>query len=393
MAERPSLLFYCQHALGLGHLVRSLTLAESLAEQFDVLLLNGGRFPDGTRVPSGVRVVNLPPLGHDAQFQLISHDPAWSVEEAMRERPRIILDTLATTEPAVVLIELYPFGRKKFEFELLPLLDAVHSMDPYRPRVVCSVRDILVGRRDHQTRHDERACLIANKYFDVILVHSDPRFARLEDSFRPTTPLRVPVQYTGFVTGDASPIVVSPQDRLRRVLVSAGGGMVGEPLLRAAVDAHRTWRSQLGLSTTILAGPFAPEPVWTWLQQQAAAADGLEVARYLPDLRTEMARSAVSVSQGGYNTTMDILRAGVPAVVVPYSEAGEDEQLRRAMRLGDLGVLRCLPADELNASTLAAAVIATASSTPAPAGLDLDGRAASVRAIAELCAADRQVLA
>ncbi|HEY5424323.1 MAG TPA: hypothetical protein VIK05_12660, partial [Ilumatobacteraceae bacterium] len=141
MGERPSLLFYCQHALGLGHLVRSLTLAESLAEQFDVVLLNGGRFPDGTRVPSGVRVVNLPPLGHDAEFQLVSHDPAWSVEEAMRERPRIILDTLATTEPAVVLIELYPFGRKKFEFELLPLLDAVHSMDPYRPRVVCSVRD------------------------------------------------------------------------------------------------------------------------------------------------------------------------------------------------------------------------------------------------------------
>ena len=393
MAERPSLLFYCQHALGLGHLVRSLTLAESLAEQFDVVLLNGGRFPDGTRVPAGVRVVNLPPLGHDAEFQLISHDPAWSLEEAMRERPRIILDTLATTEPAVVLIELYPFGRKKFEFELLPLLDAVHSIDPYRPRVVCSVRDILVGRRDHQSRHDERACLIANKYFDMILVHSDPRFARLEDSFRPVTPLKVPVQYTGFVTGDSSPIVVSPQDRLQRVLVSAGGGMVGEPLLRAAVDAHRTWRSQLGLSTTILAGPFAPEPVWTWLQQQAAAADGLDVARYLPDLRTEMARSAVSVSQGGYNTTMDILRAGVPAVVVPYSEAGEDEQQRRAMRLEDLGVLRCLRADDLNASTLADAVIAAAASTPAHAGLDLDGRVASVRAIAELCAADRQVLA
>ena len=393
MAERPSLLFYCQHALGLGHLVRSLTLAESLAEQFDVVLLNGGRFPDGTRVPAGVRLVNLPPLGHDAEFQLISHDPAWSLEEAMRERPRIILDTLATTEPAVVLIELYPFGRKKFEFELLPLLDAVHSIDPYRPRVVCSVRDILVGRRDHQSRHDERACLIANKYFDMILVHSDPRFARLEDSFRPVTPLKVPVQYTGFVTGDSSPIVVSPQDRLQRVLVSAGGGMVGEPLLRAAVDAHRTWRSQLGLSTTILAGPFAPEPVWTWLQQQAAAADGLDVARYLPDLRTEMARSAVSVSQGGYNTTMDILRAGVPAVVVPYSEAGEDEQQRRAMRLEDLGVLRCLRADELNASTLADAVIAAAASTPAHAGLDLDGRVASVRAIAELCAADRQVLA
>ena len=60
MGERPTLLFYCQHALGLGHLVRSLTLAEALAGTFDVVLLNGGRMPDSTTVPSRVRVVNLP---------------------------------------------------------------------------------------------------------------------------------------------------------------------------------------------------------------------------------------------------------------------------------------------------------------------------------------------
>ena len=76
MAERPTLLFYCQHAVGLGHLVRSLTLAEALAATFDVVLLNGGRMPDGTTIPTGVRVVNLPPLGHDSSFNLISHDPS-----------------------------------------------------------------------------------------------------------------------------------------------------------------------------------------------------------------------------------------------------------------------------------------------------------------------------
>ena len=54
MPERQTLLFHCQHALGLGHLVRSLTLASALAEQFEVVLLNGGRFPDGTTVPTGV---------------------------------------------------------------------------------------------------------------------------------------------------------------------------------------------------------------------------------------------------------------------------------------------------------------------------------------------------
>ena len=87
--------------------------------------------------------------------------------------------------------------------------------------------------------------------------------------------------------------------------------------------------------------------------------------RYLPDLRTEMARSAVTVSQCGYNTTMDILRARVPAVVVPFAEGGEDEQRQRAERLDDLGVLRCLAPEDLDADRLAEAVIAAASTTPA----------------------------
>ena len=386
MADRPALLFYCQHALGLGHLVRSLSLAEALGEHFDVVLLNGGRFPDGTTVPDGVRVVNLPPLGHDSNFDLVSHDPSITVEQAMRERPRMILDELATTQPDVVLIELFPFGRKKFEFELVPLLDAVHSMGVERPRVVCSVRDILVGRKSNQARHDDRAAGLANRYFDAILVHSDPKFARLEDTFRPDTPMTVPIHYTGFVTGSAAPIEIAPQDRLRRVLVSAGGGMVGGPLFKIVVEAHHRWHDSLGLSTTILAGPFAPEPVWAWLQEQAARLDGLEVVRYLPDLRTEMARSAVTVSQCGYNTTMDILRARVPAVVVPFAEGGEDEQRQRAERLDDLGVLRCLTPDNLDAEQLAEAVIAAASTTPATVSLDLDGRRTSARIISELCA-------
>ena len=160
--------------------------------------------------------------------------------------------------------------------------------------------------------------------------------------------------------------------------------MVGGPLFRVAAAAHRRWHEESGLTTTVLAGPFAPEPVWSWLQDQAARLDGFEAVRYLPDLRAEMARSAVTVSQCGYNTTMDILRARVPAVVVPYADGGEDEQRQRAERLDRLGVLRSVPADGLDAERLADAVIAAATSTPARVTLDLDGRDATARIIAEL---------
>jgi predicted glycosyltransferase len=381
--SRPALLLYCQHSLGLGHLARSLTLAGALAARFEVVIANGGRLPAGTRVPLGVRVVNLPPLGHDEANRLISHDPHLDVAAAQLERVRLLLDLLAELDPAVLVVELYPFGRKKFEFELLPLLDAARAR-PRRPTVVCSLRDILVSSRTEQARHDERACRRANEYIDAVLVHSDPAFARLDESFAPATPLRPPVHYTGFVAPPAAEGAVGT--RVPRLLVSAGGGMVGEPLFRAAVALHERLHAETGLTTTVVAGPFLPAAAWHWLQEEGRRHPALDVVRRVDDLSLEMRRSAVSLSQGGYNTTMDLLRAQVPAVVVPYCEGTEDEQTRRTARLAALGALRMVHPADLTGDTLLRELCDAAATATSPPDLllDLDGADASARIVAEL---------
>jgi predicted glycosyltransferase len=379
--SRPALLLYCQHSLGLGHLARSLTLAGALAARFDVVIANGGRLPAGTRVPLGVRVVNLPPLGHDEAYQLVSHDPRFDVPAAQRERVRMLLDLLSELDPAVLVVELYPFGRKKFEFELIPLLDAARAR-PRRPTVVCSLRDILVNARADQARHDERACQRANTYVDAVLVHSDPAFARLDESFAPATPLQPPVHYTGFV---APPAAAGPAGaREPRLLVSAGGGMVGEALFRSAVAVHDRLHAQAGLTTTIVAGPFLPAAAWDWLQEQGRRWPNLDVVRRVDDLSLEMCRSAVSLSQGGYNTTMDLLRARVPAVVVPYCEGKEDEQTKRSVRLAALGALRMVLPSDLTDDTLLRELRAAAATRPRDLRLDLDGAATSARIVGAL---------
>jgi predicted glycosyltransferase len=333
-------------------------------------------------VPPGVSVINLPPLGHDDNFKLISHDPDLDVETACARRRDLILETFERVAPHVIVIEMYPFGRRKFEPELRPLLDAVAAKGLDRPRVVCSLRDILVNERADQASHDERVSLRANASFDAILVHADPAFTRLEASFRPATPLRVPVIYTGFVAPEAPR--VSLVEPLPRVLVSAGGGMVGEPLVRAAVRAHRAVAARTGLRTTIVAGQFIPEPVWAWLHAEAAGSDQLDAIRRVDDLCLEMRRSAVSLSQCGYNSMMDLLRARVPAVVVPFAEGGEDEQRRRAEGLAALGVVRSVPADDLDGDRLVEAIVAAAGSRAATVDLDLDGQTRTARILAEL---------
>lgn len=387
--SRPPLLFYCQHSLGLGHLARSLSLAGGLAADFDVVLLNGGRLPAGTTVADGVTVVNLPPLGHDAgDYGLVSHDPTMSVEQAQEARRSILLETLDRVAPRVLLVELFPFGRKKFAFELEPLLDAATAHGgAARPLVVCSLRDILVTRRSNQARHDERASQRANKWFHAVLVHADPAFARLEESFAPSTPLRVPVRYTGFVAPPAPPARANGDPRHARVLVSAGGGIVGDPLFRAAVDAHGPLAERCGLTTTIVAGPFVPEPSWQWLQEQAAGCAALDVVRHVDDLCAEMRRSTISVSQCGYNTAMDILRAETPAVVVPFSEGKEDEQRTRAARLAAAGALRMVPPEDLDGDRLLDELTRLSTFRPEPVRLDLTGRETTRRLVAELAGA------
>jgi predicted glycosyltransferase len=358
--SRPALLLYCQHSVGLGHLMRSYALCGALSERFRVVLVTGGPPAPGIAPPAGVDVVALPPLGVTANGRFESHDRRFTVDRAWTERRERILALFDELDPAVVVVELFPFGRAKFASELVPLLEAARASGAL---TACSLRDILVSRRSNQQAHDERACALANAYLDTVLVHSDPAFARLEDTFGARGRLTMPVRYTGFVVDGNG----AGGHRGSHVVVSAGGGLVGGPLLRAAAAAQR----RLGVPMRLIGGPFCPDE--TVRELEAAAGDGLECVRTVPSLAGELRRAAASVSQCGYNTALEVVRAGLPALVVPYATPEEDEQLRRARRLERLGALRVLDPERLDAVTLAAAVESLLSFDPLPPAIDLDG--------------------
>ena len=87
---RPTLLFYCQHSLGIGHLTRSFALATALAELFHVVFLNGGRLPPGLPVPQDIEMIDLPPLGMDDGHTVVSRDAGHDVGEAQSRRRALI---------------------------------------------------------------------------------------------------------------------------------------------------------------------------------------------------------------------------------------------------------------------------------------------------------------
>jgi predicted glycosyltransferase len=113
----------------------------------------------------------------------------------------------------------------------------------------------------------------------------------------------------------------------------------------------------------------------------------VELVRHVPDMVAEMRRARASLSQCGYNTALDLVVAGVPALVVPYETVTENEQAQRAQRLARLGALRQLSSEQAaSAPALAHALTELLAFTPRPAALALDGAARSTEILARLVA-------
>ncbi len=377
----PTLLFYCQHSLGIGHLTRSFALARALAGPFRVVFLNGGRLPPGLPVPAGIEIIDLPPLGMDDGHTVVSRDGRQDVATATQRRRELIAAAVQQHRPAVLLVELFPFGRKKFASEILPMIRQARRQPGAPARVVCSLRDILVDARPDQQHHDDRARWLTDRYFDAVLVHADPALARLEDSFRPRQPLRVPVHYTGYVVPARDTTLRAA--RGEHLLVSAGGGIVGGDLLRTALAA-RLLLADPTRPLRLIAGPFLPDDQWSALQQQVQGQPGVELVRQVPDMVAEMQAARASISQCGYNTALDILVAGVPALVVPYATSTENEQSGRAARLAALGAMQQLDPAALSPAALAAAIDSLLAFQPRAAALGLNGAADSAQRLQQL---------
>jgi predicted glycosyltransferase len=365
-------LFYVQHLLGTGHIHRAKLLAAAMIEtDMDVHVIRGGM--PGTEMPAGASLIQLPPLrAKDRTFSaLVDESGAEPSPQWLERRRRCLLRRFRALRPDIVVIESFPFGRRKLRFELVPLLDEIQHTRP-RPLVACSVRDIVQSRKP--SRIQETVALLRTR-FDHVMVHGDPNFIEFGESFPAVARIADRLHYTGYV----APRIRSSRSTAERneVLVSGGGGAVSANLLTTAIEA----RCQSGLATTrwrILAGPNIAAGEFDALR--ARASDGVYVERNRSDFPELLRRCRVSVSQCGYNTAIDLIQSRARAVVVPFEGDGESEQRLRAAKLAERGLITVLSERDLAPASLAEAVDRCAVlPRPAAAHLDMDGAEASAR--------------
>src|SRR5215218_1926594 len=327
--RRATALLYCHDTFGLGHLRRTLSVVAALAQRCPELthvVATGSPLAHAFRLPERVDYVKLPSVVKTAAGEYAPRSLAVAPTDVAELRSDILTAVARRLRPELVLVDNVPPG---LGGELLSALKELRRGG--RTRLVLGLRDVV----------------------------DEPERVR-----------RAWTRYGGYLRRG------EPKQRRRRrpvrVLVTAGGGGDGFPLLRTAVES-RALTGRAAEHWLVVTGPFLPAEERRALERLAGRAPGLELLEFTRGLPALVATADVVVSMGGYNSICEILSAGRPAVIVPRVEP-RLEQLIRARALEQRGLVRVVHPDDLAPKTLTEAIDALAAQgAPGAEGVDLSG--------------------
>jgi predicted glycosyltransferase len=327
------IVYYCQSLVGIGHLACSLRVIGELLTHADVDLVYGGI--DGVPMPDHPRFrrLRLTTLLHDEDSgDFVDPAGGGDLDAVWAARAQAIAGFLHGRHDAIV-VEFYPFGRRRFKREIMGLLDAVRGRSGQVP-VFTSVREVLVPR---PLENERRMVETVKKHIHTVFVRSDPQVLRLHATFSLAHEIEDRLVHTGYI---AAPLPAQRPQRKAQVLVSQGGGNVGGELLCAAIDVAPLLPQ---LHFLLAAGTRTPAQELDDLRATVRSAN-VEIVPFLADFQQQLMASALSISMGGDNTLLDVLTAHTPALAYPYQ--GNAEQGIRIREFAAKGLLHELrPAD------------------------------------------------
>jgi len=380
---RTALMYCCRSSERCSQLRRTLALAEKLSDSFDVTVIVGAPLENEVEVPDSVTLAFLPALGADPDSDGFDVGRSQELRQRVIARRDALLRVFEQLKPRVVVVEDFPFRQRGLQGEVLPLIERARNGIYGEALVVCLTDGILADRPEAAPGEKDRTGRFLDKYFDMVIVQSDPVFARIEEFYQPRNALQTPVYHAGFVNVIGS--AVQPRARIPAdtVLVSAGDGLHGGPLYRSAVKAHQILGSTLLLPMKIVAGQQLPEKEWQELRSMADGLPDLTLERCVPDLRSEMAQARWSVSQCDYMAVIDAITTRTPSLFVPSGNGDRETQTIRAQRLVYWGAGRLLLPQHLNGASLANEIHELLRFQPRNLQFDLSGADTAARLIAQ----------
>ncbi|MEH7828094.1 glycosyltransferase family protein [Gemmobacter denitrificans] len=357
MKERqrnPRVLMYSHDTFGLGHLRRCRAIAHALVQDHRgmmVLIISGSQIAGAFDYRSRVDFVKIPSVIKLRNGEYTSLSEHIDLRDTIEMRRSIIRHTAESFRPDIFIVDKEPMGLRG-EIE-----DTLAYLKTQGTTLVLGLRDVMDAphllqaewaRNDVMTKID--------RLFDHVWVYGPPDF------YDPLTGLDVPpglrarMDFTGFLQRSANADLGSEnRPDGDYILVTTGGGGDGADLVNCVISAYE---QDAGLTdrALIVLGPYMSSEMRAEFRQRGARQPLLEVIDF--DMRMEelIEGARAVVGMGGYNTYCEILSFDKPALIVPRTEPRE-EQLLRATRAAELGMIRMLlPEEATNPVTMAAAL-------------------------------------
>lgn len=350
-------ILYSHDTLGLGHIQRCLKISNWLKSSYpelSILLVTGSPQLHRLQIPEAIDYVKIPAVRKIGREKYESRFPGASIEQTLRLRSNLILETVRDYAPHVLLVDHSPHGMKG---EIMPSLEWLKKNSEICVTVL-GMRDIL---DDPQTVIDlwkrQGTYDVLRHFYDRIFVYGAPSVFDLVSSYEFPADIKSKCRYCGYITDfDANddPFIsrIHPfyGDRKFVVLTVGGGDGWGEDLIADYLEIIQKRGSGIPFGSLILTGPFLKEDHWNRFRS-AARSLPVKILKFVRQTRPFLARSDLVISTGGYNTVTDILCYARRALVIPRIKYRQ-EQFLRARIMSDLGLVTFMHPDDVNAEHL-----------------------------------------
>jgi predicted glycosyltransferase len=366
-------LIYSHDSFGLGHLRRCRAIAHSLVDAdpaVSILILSGSPIIGSFDFRSRVDFVRVPGVIKLRNGQYVSLNIHIDVDETLAMRSSIIRHTADIFDPDLLIVDKEPLGLRGEVRETLDLLQRRGTA------LVLGLRDVMDDPEALESEWERKQAVPAlAEYYDEIWVYGLPQICDPLAGLSVPMSVRERMTYTGYLRRTAGELQLTPEilgvidsDFL---LVTPGGGGDGEALIDLVLSAYE-YDHDIPHPALLVFGPFMLPKTRTAFANRAARLDNVRAITFSARLESLMARAAGVVAMGGYNTFCEILSFDKRALIVPRT-APRREQLIRAKRAAELGLLSMLSEPEGRDPRRMCAAIRRITQRPPPSATSIPG--------------------
>lgn len=316
------IVFLTQYYRGLGHCMRTKFIAEEVAKTHDVLVVDQLFDPpisyDGCERTSFLKAYVPADIKNIFNFMMS--------KELVLLRKKEWIKILDTNDVRLIICEGFPFCRHQFSHEYFSFFEEAKKRGI---KLIISARDFPWDEPHQDSLQDWVAYtqnIVCKYYTEKVLIHGDPNYLPLvSDRVRMNNPSEViqhlsdKIIYTGYVCNEK----IKPHKKTNNnIFVSTGlnkeeGMLIFKEITKIA-DKFPEYKFIMPIANRYLKNI------------KTKTKNNVVMVPYIKDMYKLLSSCALYITYGGYNSTMEIFKSNIPAIIIPRTDGEKLEQFVRA---------------------------------------------------------------